>query len=826
MSSFSLSPLSLEDLPSDDPDSPVPPDPDSPLSTLSPRSSFETMDANYSVQYSWSGGRSARDHLANESNEFGQEVTVINEASGQDAQDVPRETSRGSGMNGATPTGFASSRYEDTPRAGTANRYDDTPRAGTANRFEDTPKAGTASSNIGQRQNGSKQQRLSIATGRDDENQHLSTPSWDIDQTFSFRKNQENKKSPYHLPQRSQSSFSGLWDFMSAIGLSRSESMAADEDGAALKDDNSNEMDGPPGFTESTENDLFAMEVGLMFSTDEGDTINDPTALYDQTFSASFTIESESSAPHSPAYDLAKYLKYRRENASRSFDDAAGHDESTIYTAGQSTIRDDHGNKVPENSKMILGYENVKRLKTASERRHKQATQAFPTVQNTDAAPDEMERRLRELAGQISADWRGPTFMPPTLARRLRDFQFAREKRRKKYGKAKPWGILGLYDHLSSVKIDVGWAEDAAHRRTNKDPYLTWADYEENKNQGFNRPLFTFLIVSICTAMMITSMHVNDWKFEPLSVNPMLGPSAETLLRLGAKDSYLIVVQQEIWRLVSPMVLHAGLIHFFLNMFALWFVGKAIEQIHGFFPAVIQFVVPAIGGTILSAIFLPEYITVGASGGIFGLIGAAISDIIMNWNLLFNEFVNERGARLSHARVLIVLFLDIVLNCLIGLTPFVDNFTHLGGMIYGFLCGLSTIHWYLHDSLGRQRSHKCKLLFFRSFGLLVCMAGIIASSIVLFSGDGETNPCTSCTHMSCVAFPPWNDKNEKWWYCDDCSQASAEGTLDTATGKFIELNIKCPSGSTETIDVDESWPQSETGLEGMLPMLCREHCLW
>ena len=58
--------------------------------------------------------------------------------------------------------------------------------------------------------------------------------------------------------------------------------------------------------------------------------------------------------------------------------------------------------------------------------------------------------------------------------------------------------------------------------------------------------------------MMVTSIYLNGWKFEPLSVNPMIGPSAETLLKLGAKDSYLIVVQQEIWRIASPMVLHAG----------------------------------------------------------------------------------------------------------------------------------------------------------------------------------------------------------------------------------------------------------------------------
>lgn len=234
-----------------------------------------------------------------------------------------------------------------------------------------------------------------------------------------------------------------------------------------------------------------------------------------------------------------------------------------------------------------------------------------------------------------------------------------------------------------------------------------------------------------------------------------------------------------------------------------------------------------VGGTILSAIFLPEYITVGASGGIFGLIGACISDIVMNWNLLFNEFVNERGVRLSHARVLVVLFLDIVVNCLVGLTPFVDNFTHLGGMILGFLCGLSTIQLVSPRFFGdeRQRFYKFKLLFFRSFGLLVSMAGIIVSSIVLFSGDGETNPCTSCTYMSCIAFPPWTDKNDKWWYCDDCSRTTAEGTIDTSTGKFLELALTCPAGDVETVAVDESWPQDELGLEGILPMLCREHCL-
>lgn len=78
--------------------------------------------------------------------------------------------------------------------------------------------------------------------------------------------------------------------------------------------------------------------------------------------------------------------------------------------------------------------------------------------------------QLRLLAGKLNADWRGQDFMAPALARRIRDFQFAQEKRRKKYGDERPWGILGLYDHLAAIRADVEWAEDAARRRANGEP--------------------------------------------------------------------------------------------------------------------------------------------------------------------------------------------------------------------------------------------------------------------------------------------------------------------------------------------------------------------
>jgi len=47
----------------------------------------------------------------------------------------------------------------------------------------------------------------------------------------------------------------------------------------------------------------------------------------------------------------------------------------------------------------------------------------------------------------------------------------------------------------------------------------------------------------------------------------------------------------------------------------------------------------------------------------------------MNWKLLFCDFVTENGKRHKHVMVVVFLLLDVALNCIIGLTPYVDNFT-------------------------------------------------------------------------------------------------------------------------------------------------------
>lgn len=171
---------------------------------------------------------------------------------------------------------------------------------------------------------------------------------------------------------------------------------------------------------------------------------------------------------------------------------------------------------------------------------------------------EEDVQRLRLLAGKLSAEWGHADLMAPALARCIRDFQFAQEKRRKKYGDERPWGILGVYEHLSSIRIDVEWAEDAARRRANGDSYHSWADFDEGKKGGSNRPYFTYVLLILCTAVMIASIAVNNWTIEPLDENPMVGPSADTLILMGAKESHLIVVAKQGWRLITASFLHVS----------------------------------------------------------------------------------------------------------------------------------------------------------------------------------------------------------------------------------------------------------------------------
>jgi len=82
--------------------------------------------------------------------------------------------------------------------------------------------------------------------------------------------------------------------------------------------------------------------------------------------------------------------------------------------------------------------------------------------------------------------------------------------------------------------------------------------------------------------------------------------------------------QGEWWRLITAAFLHGSLLHLGLNMFVLWIVGAPVEQAIGRARFLVLYLVSGLAGSAGALIFSPNAITVGASGAIFGILGAAL----------------------------------------------------------------------------------------------------------------------------------------------------------------------------------------------------------
>ncbi|KAK6137528.1 hypothetical protein DH2020_028726 [Rehmannia glutinosa] len=164
--------------------------------------------------------------------------------------------------------------------------------------------------------------------------------------------------------------------------------------------------------------------------------------------------------------------------------------------------------------------------------------------------------------------------------------------------------------------------------------------------------------------------------FQPLRENPLFGPSSSTLDKLGALEWDKIVHQNQAWRLITCIWLHAGVIHLLANMLSLVFIGIRLEQQFGFVRVGGIYLLSGIGGSILSSLFIQRNISVGASGALFGLLGAMLSELLTNWTIYTNKVA-----------ALLTLVIIIAINLAVGILPHVDNFAHIGGFLSGFLLG-------------------------------------------------------------------------------------------------------------------------------------------
>ncbi len=179
-----------------------------------------------------------------------------------------------------------------------------------------------------------------------------------------------------------------------------------------------------------------------------------------------------------------------------------------------------------------------------------------------------------------------------------------------------------------------------------------------------------------------------------------------TLFDFGAKYRPAIVLGQW-WRLVTAGFLHGGLFHILMNSWALFDLGAEVEELYGAHRLVLFYFVSSVFGFLASTFWSPV-LSMGASAGIFGLIGAMIAVGVRHKSALGSAI---RGLYLRWA----------IYGLLFGLLPFfrVDNAAHLGGLAAGFgvayLAGMPRYETRWSERFWRLAAYGCMLLTAVSF---------------------------------------------------------------------------------------------------------------
>jgi rhomboid protease GluP len=147
----------------------------------------------------------------------------------------------------------------------------------------------------------------------------------------------------------------------------------------------------------------------------------------------------------------------------------------------------------------------------------------------------------------------------------------------------------------------------------------------------------------------------------------------DILIEYGARYNDAIRAGQ-LWRFITPALLHASIPHILFNMYALFSLGTGLERYFGHWRFLLLYVLGAFTGNVFSFLFSQGY-SVGASTAIFGLLGAEAVFLFQNRQL----FAGHYGRAIQN-----VIFIAIV-NLIIGLQPGIDNWGHVGGLLGGLM---------------------------------------------------------------------------------------------------------------------------------------------
>lgn len=225
------------------------------------------------------------------------------------------------------------------------------------------------------------------------------------------------------------------------------------------------------------------------------------------------------------------------------------------------------------------------------------------------------------------------------------------------------------------------------------------------------KPIVTYVLIGITVLFfgaqsLIKYLSGYDWLFI-----------------LGGKINELILAGQ-VWRLITPALLHSSILHIGFNMYALFILGRRLESTYGHSRFLLLYILSAFGGNVLSFV-LSDANSLGSSTAIFGLLAAEAVFVFQNRRLF--------GARVKN--MLINIFMILIINLMIGFSPNtnIDNFGHLGGLLGGFIfASLGGPKWVLEGlspnvSLKDSRPKKEIII-----GAIIVLVGFIAMALIRF----------------------------------------------------------------------------------------------
>lgn len=183
-------------------------------------------------------------------------------------------------------------------------------------------------------------------------------------------------------------------------------------------------------------------------------------------------------------------------------------------------------------------------------------------------------------------------------------------------------------------------------------------------------PIFTYLIIAV-NVLLFVLMELNGGS-----------TNIETLLNYGAISYHHVFTFGEYYRLLTPVFLHIGGMHLIFNTMSLVLFGMRAERHFGVWKFLVIYIISGIGGNLAMALTSAYAVGAGASGSIYGVIGA----------LFAYTKVRKKNVENFNAGILgIMIFVGILMGFAAGGVPGmpnVANSAHIGGLAVGFLLGM------------------------------------------------------------------------------------------------------------------------------------------